>query len=136
MRGRMRIWIWVVVIVCLALPVATIWQARSAQVLLKDSTLLVGGGAYRVEVPYESLRLEEVVIGQAPETRLSVRTNGIAWPGFGLGWFRTGAGEKVFGLVSRGQSLYIPTGLDYGLVISREDPQGFLDQLRQRRSAQ
>lgn len=128
----MRIVIAIVIAMGIAAPVFAYWQSRSARVQFEARALVVGGGIYRTEVPYTSILPEDIVVGAAPQTSLSLRTNGIGWPGFGLGWFRNAAGERVFALVRAGETVYVPTTLEYGLVLTAEDPDAFVETLRRR----
>lgn len=132
-RGGMTNVIWIgIVLLALAAPVITYWQSKVSRIQSDGHGLIVGGGIYRVEIPYEDIAFDGVIVGPAPETSLSVRTNGIGWPGFGLGWFRNKAGERVFALVRSGQLVYIPTRLDFNLVISVDDGDKFVEELRER----
>ncbi|MBG9791042.1 hypothetical protein ABD76_00195 [Paenibacillus dendritiformis] len=128
----MRTIVVIVVIIGIAAPFFTYWQSRTARVEFNEQVLLVGGGWYRVEVPYEAITAEGIVVGPAPQTSLSIRTNGIGWPGFGLGWFRNAAGQRVFALMRSGESVYVPTRLDFDIVVADGDAEAFVREVRVR----
>ncbi|WP_160170681.1 PH domain-containing protein [Luteimonas huabeiensis] len=128
----MRIIVAVLIALGVAAPLLTYWQARTARLQFEVGSLVIGGGAYRAEVPYDAILLEGIVVGAAPQTSLTLRTNGIGWPGFGLGWFRNAAGERVFALVRSGDAVYVPTRLDFDVVLTTEDADAFVDELRTR----
>ena len=69
-----------------------------------------------------------------PSLRPRVRTNGIGMPGCAIGWFKLRNKRKALLAVTNRQALvYLPTTLDYDVLLSLRQPQEFLDRLRMKR---
>jgi len=80
---------------------------------------LRGGAARRVDLNTET-NLEPVR-----------KTMGTGLPGYRAGWFRLANGEKaLLYLTDRTKAVYVPTRLDYAVLVSPNDPDGFLQAVR------
>jgi hypothetical protein len=61
-----------------------------------------------------------------------VRADGINIPGYWVGWFKLGGGDKLLVyLTDRTRAVAIPTNLGYSLLFSPADPAEFLAALRE-----
>ena len=112
------------------------WFAFTASSL----TVSVDDGELRVRVPFygrsipvtslDAASAQIVNLTESTDLRLRTRTNGIGLPGYAVGWFRLGNGEKALAAVTtRHQVLYIRTTLGYSLLLSLADPDRFLEQI-------
>ena len=71
--------------------------------------------------------------GASPELLPARRTMGTGLPGYQSGWFRLKNGEKaLLYLTDRTKAVYVPTTEGYGLLLSPDDPDGFLGALAAR----
>ncbi|WKB56173.1 hypothetical protein [Eleftheria terrae] len=73
--------------------------------------------------------IEVLDAGVPAARRLALRTNGVAFPGYRSGWFRSREGQKLFAAVIDQPNLYIPTKQSFGLVLSVENPALVKDEL-------
>jgi len=109
-----------------------LWQVSSVHMKLDASTLVVGGGLYRVTVPMEQIDRSAVRQWTAEDAGYTPRwrVNGIGMPGFALGWF-TSKQSKIFAAIAREDHVVvIPTTDGYTILASPDDPQGFVDKIR------
>ena len=52
---------------------------------------------------------------------------GTSLPGYRAGWFRLRNGEKALLYVTDpAKAVYVPTQLDYSVIVTPQDPEGFL----------
>lgn len=106
-------------------------QLFLVKVVLTPHSLHVGGGLYKIEVPIEALEVERMRVsdGHKGLARVDSRVNGIGMPGLSLGWF-VGAGRKYFIAAGQGRNrIFIPTLLDYDIIIAPDDPERFVEAL-------
>lgn len=128
-----------VAVTALASPVFIFLFAQLflVKVVVSPTQLQAGGGLYKIQVPLSALRLQEAKssTSKADAPRLGLRSNGIGMPGLQLGWFMVN-GKKTFVAVSdmRG-SVYIPTALDYDLIVAPQDREGFLHEVAAKQAA-
>ena len=72
-----------------------------------------------------------VDLRQSPRLQPKWRTNGAALPGFRTGWFRLGNGERSLLFVTHtDRVVYLPTRDGYSVLLSPEDPERFLQAVR------
>jgi hypothetical protein len=64
------------------------------------------------------------------EFRPTMRTNGIAMPGYQSGWFVTSTGSKAFVVRRSGSCIRIPTTKGYDLLLGNTDADGAVKVLR------
>lgn len=126
---------WAAVLTVLVLPVFGFLavQLFLVKAEITASKLLVGGGLYKIEVPLAAMQLDKARVSssRSDAPKLYLRTNGIGMPGLNLGWFSISR-RKIFAAVSKpAHSIYIPTTLDYDLIVAPLDQQAFLADLRE-----
>lgn len=101
---------------------------------LSSKGIKISGDMYARFIPSASLMRDKArIIDVMKETgyRTSMRTNGIALPGYTSGWFRIRNGEKVLRFVTDTKAMiYIPTKDGYSLMISPQNPEEFLEDLK------
>lgn len=101
---------------------------------VSPAALRVAGTLYGRRVPRGALdaaaaRLTDPRVEAAPAPVR--RTNGIGLPGYGAGWFRLASGERALTFVTDpARVVYVPTRAGYALLLSVDDPAGFLAALR------
>ena len=86
-------------------------------------------------IPPDALVIEgvrRVDFARSPELEPKRRTMGTGLPGYQAGWFQLANGETVLlYLTNRAKAVYVRTTNDYGLILSPDDPEGFMAALRQ-----
>ena len=96
--------------------------------------LRIRGSLYGRMIPAAQLALEKarvVDLNNVPELQPKWRTNGVGLPGYSAGWFRLRNGEKaLLFLTNRRRALYIPTTAGYSLLISPDDPDALMNEMR------
>lgn len=95
--------------------------------------LRVRGDLYGRVIPREQLRIAEARRVTPSDTALrpSARTLGTGLPGYRAGWFRLENGEKaLLYLTDDTRAVHVPTSAGYSVLLSPEDPEGFLAALR------
>ena len=109
------------------------FTASSLTVSVDDGALQIRVPFYGRSIPVSRLDAESaqiVNLKESSDLRLRARTNGIGLPGYAVGWFRLGNGEKALAaLTAKNQVLYIQTTLGYSLLLSLADPDRFLKQI-------
>jgi len=69
--------------------------------------------------------------GAYEEIRPVLKLSGVGAPGYLSGWFRLRGGEKAYIYVTdKDKAVYVPTAEGYVLVLTPDDPDGFLAALR------
>ncbi len=110
--------------------------SQRARFVLSDSGLDLRGDIYGRRLPWAALRVEEArVVDLTREGALAprARRGGTGLPGYAAGWFRLRNGERALLYVTqRKRVLYVPTNAGYALLLSPEDPDGMLADLRRR----
>jgi hypothetical protein len=119
-------------------------------IIVMSCLTLVGSRAARFEVSREGLRLRGDLYGRfipadqlqsdlakradfaaTPEFEPARRTMGTGLPGYQAGWFKLRSGEKaLLYLTDRERAVYVPTHAGYSVLLSPDDPDGFLSALR------
>ena len=139
--GMKPLWILVPVAIALGLVVAilsgSVLASNRARFELSAEGLRISGDLYGRLIPPASLRIDEarrVDPAVSAELRPARRTLGGAFPGYQSGWFRLANREKaLLYLTDRRKAVYIPTTEGYSVLISPNDPDGFLSALRSSR---
>lgn len=89
---------------------------------------------YKRRLAWGELRLEEarvVNLDEHSDLKPLVKTNGTALPGFKSGWFRLRNRQKALVAMTQGPRVaWVPTTLDYGLLLQPRQPQALLEHLR------
>jgi hypothetical protein len=136
--GLKALWVLVpvalVVIVALVVPVASLLGARTARFEISPDGLRLRGDLYGRLIAVADLRggaARRVDFAREPALRPRTRTLGTGLPGYQAGWFRLRSGEKaLLYLTDRSRAVYVPTNVGYSVLLSPEDPDGFLRALR------
>ena len=109
------------------------WGAGTAYEV-SDAGLRVRGTLYGRRVPGAALRPDAArAVDLAAEPALAPvrRTNGLGLPGYGAGWFRLASGERALAfLTDPARVVHVPTTAGYALLLSVDDPGGFVRALR------
>lgn len=128
--------LWIALVILLSLSGLFTWlmigQLRSRVVVRADG-LLIDVPLYRRTEAWKGLKVEEAEIIQdpLPDTwKLKWRMNGIGLPGYMVGWFSTRTGERVFAAMTKAPIVRIPTTGRHHLLLSVDDPEGFLKALK------
>lgn len=123
--------------ITLALFLLVCSQLMASGIKLLDDHMKIGGGVYSVSVPYADIHSDRIAFagdGQALP-KLLVRTNGIGLPGIAMGWFHTDK-RKVFAVFTGlGNAVYIPTRLDYDILVSPDRARDLVEVLRRHPAA-
>jgi hypothetical protein len=100
--------------------------------------LRISGDLFGRAIPRGSLRVEDSEIMDLKKDKTHepiLRTMGVGLPGYYSGWFRLRDGGKgLLFLTDRSRTVYLPTIDGYSLLISPDDPQGFLVALQETRA--
>ena len=112
------------------------YAARHSRVEVSQTDIRLVGDFWGRSIPLSSLRLDTarpVDLGQTEELRPRWRTFGTAIPGYASGWFRLRNGEKALAyLTDRSRVAYLPTVDGYSLLLSVDQPDRFIQALRER----
>ncbi len=104
--------------------------ARNAKFEITSEGLRLSGDLYGRLIPSAALRIDTVKridFALTPDYSLRWRTLGIGLPGYKAGWFRLRNGEKALVyLTDPSRAVYINTSEGYSLLLSPEDPNGFI----------
>ena len=107
---------------------------NSLSVEFSDSKIHLKLPLYGREIALDDLVVDQaeiVSLKQNKPFRPRLRTNGIGFPGYAVGWHRLHNDEKALvAKTSSDQALYIPTENDYVLLLGLEDPETVLDHLQ------
>ena len=118
----------------LAMLVYTGYSSQHSRVELRSDRLQLVGDFWGRTIPLESIEASQAVIvdlDQRSEYSPQRRTFGTGLPGYASGWFRLRNGEKALVYLTRSkQIVYIPTLLDYVLLLSVEKPKRFIETLQ------
>jgi len=126
----------VVVAIAIGVLVLVSLASRSARFEVSSEGLRLRGDLYGRFIPAGALGIDKahrVDFGASPELLPARRTMGTGLPGYQSGWFRLKNGEKaLLYLTDRTKAVYVPTTEGYGLLLSPDDPDGFLGALAAR----
>lgn len=108
---------------------------RSTRYEVHPNGIRIRGTLYGRRIRRKDLLLESVERLELTETdprSPKLRTNGIGLPGYSAGWFRLNSGEKALVFVTDPKRVvYIPTRRSYALLLSVDDPEGFVTTLKE-----
>jgi len=119
------------VVVVLAL-LATARGARNSRFEVSPSGLQLRGDLYGRLIPASAIGAPRIVdLATTPELSPNYRTAGTAVSGYQAGWFRLRNGEKaLLYLTDRRKAVYVPTTQGFSLLLSPQQPERFVEQLR------
>lgn len=110
------------------------WMMRRHRMVMDQAGLDLVTSFYRRRLAWPDLRLEQarvVSLGEHPELKPALKSNGYAMPGFRSGWFRTRKLSKVFVATAGGDRvLWIPTTQGYDLLLQPRNPQATLQRMQ------
>jgi hypothetical protein len=96
--------------------------------------LYVHGDLFSRRIPRSAIRTDEVRRLSGDDYRTYepvIKTCGTGLPGYLSGWFRLRNREKAFIFVTDSKrAVYIPASIGYSLLLTPEDPDGFIAALR------
>lgn len=104
-------------------------------------TVLADGLRLRGDLYGRTIPRDQLLVGDARRVDLRVDTGlapkwkrvGTGLPGYQSGWFRLRNGQKaLLYLTDRSKAVYVPTSAGYGVLLSPDDPDGFLATLKRR----
>lgn len=134
--------LWVIVAICVllgAIVVAlayTAYSSRHSRVVLNADSIRLTGDFWGRTIPLARLDLANaraVDLDRTPELAPRRRTLGTGLPGYASGWFRLRDGDKALVyLTDRRKMAYVPTADGYTLLLSVENPDRFIEALRER----
>ena len=111
------------------------FASRTARFELSGEGLRLRGDLWGRTIPASSLRLDDarrVDFDTSPDLKPLRRTMGTGLPGYQSGWFNLQNGQKaLLYLTDRSKAIYIPTNDGYSLLLSPDDPDGFMAALQQ-----
>ena len=124
-----------VAVFCLLLWAALAALLRRHRLQLDGEGLELATTFYRRRFAITGLDLAAarvVDLGERPEYRPMLRTNGLSIPGFHSGWYRLRNGNRALVATAGGQRLlWIPTTAGHDLVLQPGDPRALLERLRE-----
>ena len=137
--GARPLWILLPIAIVLAVTAAAMIAAsRTARFEVSPAGLRLRGDFYGRLIPPDNLvihNVRRVDFVRSPELEPKRRTMGTGLPGHQAGWFRLANGGKaLLYLTDRAKAVYVPTTSDYSLIMSPDDPEGFMAALRAMRS--
>lgn len=130
-EGSLRTVVWGLVALALLLGGGAVWQMHVTGLRVEADQLIVGGGAYTLQIPANEIEAQSArrLLPEEIGDYLRIRTNGIGMPGFSLGW-HSGKEGKVFAVLAHSdKAVVVPTRKGYSLVVSPSDPEAFLQAL-------
>lgn len=108
---------------------------RRHRLAMDEAGLAVTTSFYKRRLLWPELRLDDarvVSLGEHPEHRPALKSNGYAMPGYRSGWFRTRKPAKALVATAGGDRvLWVPTTLGYDLLLQPRNPQATLQRMRE-----
>lgn len=116
------------------------WVALTSKdlaVVLEPEGLRIDAPLYGRTIAYDALDLDRTRVERLTDDsplRPKIRTNGIALPGYRVGWYRLHSDEKaLLALTKSERAVYVPTRQGYALLLGPQDPERLVEELRARR---
>lgn len=110
------------------------YAALHSRVELENDRLRLVGDLWRRTIPIESIDVSKARIlklSRKSEYSLKWRTFGTSLPGYASGWFRLRNGQKALVCLTKSDRIvYLPTSLNYALMLSVEQPEQFIETLQ------
>ena len=126
-----------ITVLMFGLGVLFLWMYLNAlrvSVTLDSGSLILRAPLYGRSIPLSAIDRSAariVDLAKEPSLRPRTRTNGIGMPGCAIGWFKLHNKRKaLLAVTNRQQLVYLPTTLEYDVLLSLRKPQQFLDRLR------
>jgi hypothetical protein len=132
--------LWFILIICGLLAIVllalayTAYSSRNSRVEISSDRIKLVGDLWGREIPVGLLNVSAARVmdlNASSEYLPKRRTLGTGLPGYSSGWFRLQNGEKALVyLTQRRNVVYLPTSDGYSLLLSVEDPKGFIEKLQ------
>ena len=132
---------WFIAIVCVILAAVFVlmlyvgYSFQNSKVVLEGDRIKLVGDLWGRSIPFSKLDLARAQVTDLTgdsEYRPKWRTCGTGLPGYAAGWFKLANKEKALLYVTkRDNVVYIPTTDGYALLLSVQEPERFLETLRQ-----
>jgi hypothetical protein len=123
-----------VLVIVLAVVAFSLLGPRRARFEVSQDAIQLRGDWYGRFLGADQLivdRARRVDLAQEPGLQPRWRTFGTGLPGYRAGWFRLANGERaLLYLTDHTKAVYVPTTAGYSLLLSPDDPVGFLNALR------
>jgi hypothetical protein len=127
-------------LVILSVVTFMVISGMRARFEISSAGLRLTGDFYGRTIALSDLRggsARRVDISTGSDLRPVRRTMGTGLPGYRAGWFRLSNGEKALLYVTDPtKAVYVPTRLNYAVLVSPNDPEGFLSAVRTAAPAQ
>ena len=133
--------LWLLTIICVLLVVILIaliyvgYSSRNSRVVVERDRIRLVGDFWGREIPFTMLDVAGARIldlAGDPEFAPKRRRLGTGLPGYVSGWFRLRNGEKALVYLTKRQNVvYVPTSDGYALLLSLDEPERFIEALRQ-----
>jgi len=133
--------LWFLAIICVILAVVlmalayTAYSSRNARIEMENDRIRLVGDFWGREIPLNRLNVSGARIldlYKNSEYSPKRRTFGTGLPGYASGWFRLRNGEKALVyLTKRRDVVFVPTSDGYSLLLSVEEPERFIETLKQ-----
>ncbi len=111
------------------------WAMRRHRLSLGDGALTVRTSFYKDRTMFSELQLDQarvIDIGEHPERKPMLKSNGYSLPGFNSGWFRSRKFKKLFVATAGAKRLlWLPTTRGHGLLLQPRNPKALLDRLHE-----
>jgi hypothetical protein len=109
-------------------------SARTARFEVSEDGLRLRGDLWGRFIPAGTLVIERarrIDFSESPDLLPARRTMGTGLPGYQAGWFRLKGGQTaLLYLTDRSKAVLVPTTENYFLLLSPDDPEGFMSALR------
>jgi hypothetical protein len=119
-----------------ALLLYTGFGSQRARFAVTPENLAFRGDFYGRPVAWSAVRgaaARVVDLTREPQLRPVSRRFGTALPGYQAGWFRLADGERALLYVTDPRRVvYVPTTLGYAILLSPQDPERLLQEVRRR----
>lgn len=132
--------LWFIVVICALLAIIvvalayTAYSSRHSRVEIRNDRIKLVGDFWGREIPRRFLNVSAARIldlTEKSEFSPKRRTLGTGLPGYSSGWFRLRNGEKALVYLTQWREVvYLPTSDGYSLLLSVEQPQGFIETLQ------
>ncbi|MDH3199038.1 MAG: PH domain-containing protein [Candidatus Krumholzibacteria bacterium] len=110
------------------------FSSRNVRFEVTSEALAIHGDMFGRTIPLSALDIDQAQrldLRREPQYRARWRTFGTGLPGYSAGWFKLRNGEKALLFVTDSRRIVrIPTNQGYWLMVSPEQPEGFIESLR------
>ena len=122
-------------VVIIPIIILAVISGTKARFEVSQAGLRISGDFYGRTIPIADIRggaAKRVDIGVSSEFQPVRRTLGTGLPGYRAGWFRLRDGEKALAYITdSAKAVYVPTRTDFAILLTPDDPDGFLAAIRE-----